>query len=172
VFFGAAYDRADGGDGATARNQVLPALIGCGRITPKPAVERLDEDQVVFVDGSSAHVDVVVLATGYRSEIPFGLSPEPGEAGLGRGVFHPTEHQLAMPGLLAADGGEWPVAHWQGVLIASYARARRDRGPVAQAYAEEVPRVPIAAGGPARPVDRDRYLRDLEHDMRTLEAVR
>lgn len=170
--FGSDFDRSDGRGGPTARNPFLPALIGCGRVMPKPAVERLDEGLAVFVDGSSAQVDAVVLATGYRAEVPFGLSPEQGVDGLGRGVFHPGEPQLAMTGLLAADGGQWPTAHWQGMLIAHYARARRDRAAVARAYVEDVPLLPIGWSGSTGRLDRQRYLHDLERDIRVLEGWR
>jgi hypothetical protein len=42
-----------------------------GDLTAKPDVERLDGGEVVFVDGTREHVDVVVLATGYEYKIPF-----------------------------------------------------------------------------------------------------
>jgi hypothetical protein len=166
VLFGASFDQPGDGRGEPARNQVLPALVGCGRITPKPAVERFDDGQAIFSDGSTAEVDVVVLATGYRCELPFALSGETRPADLRRGVFHGAEHRLALPGFLRSGGGEWPVAHWQGMLIAQYARACRDRPAAARAYLEGAPALPDTAAG----ADRRRYLHELECDIRTLEG--
>jgi hypothetical protein len=169
MFFGAAFDRRAADDDAGARNQVLPALVGSGRISSKPAVERFDEGLAIFTDGSSAAVDVVVLASGYRRELPFALSAEPGAAQLRRGLFPAGHARLALPGFLSINGGEWPVAHWQGMLIAHYARAFRDRRSAAEAYLAEVPALPLGPAGPDRAWDRGRYLRDLERDIRTLE---
>lgn len=163
VLFGAAFDQPGR---TTARNQLLPTLVGTGRVLPKPAVERIDEDLAVFTDGTTATVDVVVLATGYRRELPFGLSSEPGSPALRRGVFPADQHRLAVPGFRPLDGGAWPVAHWQGMLIAQYARACRDRDPEAKAYLAGVPAAPLERAD----LDRFRYLRDLERDIRALEG--
>lgn len=156
--FGSSFDQADG---TAARNQLLPALVGCGRVIEKPALEGFDEDTAVFVDGSAARVDLVVLATGYREELPFGLTTQR----LRRGLF-PTGHdRLAVPGFLPARGAVWPLAHWQGMLIAHYARALAERGDAAQGYLADLP-TPAADGW-----DRQRYLRTLERDIRILEAA-
>ena len=50
--------------------------LGCGDITPKGAIERLDGDGVVFTDGSREEVDAIVWATGYNVRFPFFDLPE------------------------------------------------------------------------------------------------
>lgn len=45
--------------------------VGCGDITPKGGIERLDGDGVVFKDGSREQVDAIVWATGYNVTFPF-----------------------------------------------------------------------------------------------------
>lgn len=50
--------------------------LGCGDITPKGSLERLDGDGVVFTDGSREHVDAIVWATGYNVRFPFFDLPE------------------------------------------------------------------------------------------------
>jgi len=45
--------------------------VGCGDITPKGAIERLDGDGVVFADGTREQVDAIVWATGYNVTFPF-----------------------------------------------------------------------------------------------------
>ena len=50
--------------------------VGCGDITPKGAIARLDGDGVVFTDGSREQVDAIVWATGYNVTFPFFRQPE------------------------------------------------------------------------------------------------
>lgn len=45
--------------------------VGCGDITPKGAIERLDGDGVVFTDGTRETIDAIVWATGYNVTFPF-----------------------------------------------------------------------------------------------------
>lgn len=45
--------------------------VGCGDITPKPAIKAFEGDRVRFVDDSVEPVDVIVYATGYRISFPF-----------------------------------------------------------------------------------------------------
>ena len=50
--------------------------VGCGDITPKGAMQRLEGDSVVFADGSRERVDAIVWATGYNVTFPFFRLPE------------------------------------------------------------------------------------------------
>lgn len=50
--------------------------VGCGDITSKGAIERLDGDGVVFTDGSREEIDAIVWATGYKISFPFFSDPE------------------------------------------------------------------------------------------------
>lgn len=45
--------------------------VGCGDITPKPGIEKLDGDGVVFTDGTREKVDAIIWATGYNVNFPF-----------------------------------------------------------------------------------------------------
>lgn len=45
--------------------------VGCGDIIPKPGIERLDGDLVVFTDGTREKVDAIIWATGYSTTFPF-----------------------------------------------------------------------------------------------------
>ena len=45
--------------------------VGCGDITPKGAIEKLDGYHVVFTDGSREQVDAIIWATGYNISFPF-----------------------------------------------------------------------------------------------------
>ncbi len=54
----------------TISDEIL-SRIRHGGVLPKPAIERLDGDRVVFTDGSSVRADAVVHCTGYRMAFPF-----------------------------------------------------------------------------------------------------
>ena len=56
-------------------NNEVPYYIKHGRITPKPAVRRLDGWEVEFEDGSREEFDLIVCATGFHLAYPF-LPPE------------------------------------------------------------------------------------------------
>lgn len=50
--------------------------VGCGDITPKGAIDRLDGEGVIFADGSREEIDAIVWATGYNVRFPFFDLPE------------------------------------------------------------------------------------------------
>lgn len=50
--------------------------VGCGDITPKPAIKAFEGDAVRFTDDSVEPVDVIVYATGYKISFPFFDQPE------------------------------------------------------------------------------------------------
>lgn len=54
----------------TISDEIL-SRIRHGAVVPKPAIESLDGDRVVFSDGSSVAADAVVYCTGFRMAFPF-----------------------------------------------------------------------------------------------------
>jgi Flavin-binding monooxygenase-like len=48
---------------------LLPAVLE-GDIVVKPAIDRLRQDRVHFVDGSEEMVDCIIYCTGYRTSLP------------------------------------------------------------------------------------------------------
>ena len=96
--------------------------LAAGAITPRPAIERLDGDRVVFVDGTSAPADLVVWATGYRITFPF-LAPElvpvrDNDLPLWKRTVHPDLPGLYFVGLVQAIGAVMPIAEAQSAWIA------------------------------------------------------
>ncbi|SDT20082.1 flavin-containing monooxygenase [Actinoplanes derwentensis] len=95
-----------------------------GEVLPRPGLERLDRDRVVFTDGDSESVDLIVWATGYRVHIPFlserWLGPDPERLPLYRRVFHLDDPTLAFVGLMQSTGSAFPVVEAQGKLAAAY----------------------------------------------------
>ena len=45
--------------------------LGCGDITVKPVLKKLDGDGVLFADGTREEIDTIIWATGYRIRFPF-----------------------------------------------------------------------------------------------------
>lgn len=95
-----------------------------GEVSPRPGIERLDGDGVVFTDGRRDPVDVIVWATGYRVTIPFlsarWLGPDPEALPLYKRVFHLDDPSLAFVGLMQSTGAALPVVEAQAKLAAAY----------------------------------------------------
>ncbi|HEY6762580.1 MAG TPA: NAD(P)-binding domain-containing protein [Baekduia sp.] len=99
-----------------------------GRVTPKPNIKALEGDEVVFADGSRAHVDVVVYCTGYKITFPFFrddfIAAPDNHIELFRRVFHPRYPDLAFIGLLQPLGALMPLAEAQGQWLAAYLKGQ------------------------------------------------
>jgi hypothetical protein len=101
-------------------------LIGHGKITVKPNVHRLSGDQVVFTDGTTEDVDVIIYATGYDIRFPFldrsVLNPENNEVPLYKRVVAPAHPGLFFVGLVQPWGPLNPLSEaqceWVADLIA------------------------------------------------------
>lgn len=81
----------------------LLTRVGCGDITPKGAIERLDGNGVVFTDGTREEVDAIVWATGYNVRFPFlddpALTPEDNKFPLFKRIVKPGYETLFFLGL-------------------------------------------------------------------------
>ncbi len=101
--------------------QIRPALHS-GRVTPKPGIERLDGERVIFTDGTSVRADLIVWATGYRVSFPFLdpklVNPTGNELPLWKRTLHPTLPGLFFIGLLQPIGAVMPLAEAQSRWIA------------------------------------------------------
>lgn len=86
----------------------ISTLLAHGRLGVRPDVERLDGDEVVFVDGSREVVDLIVMATGYSVEIPW-LAPELVDWVEGQPYFHLGTMSRAVHGLYACG-----LVHFSG----------------------------------------------------------
>ncbi|MGZ6070747.1 MAG: hypothetical protein ACXWK8_05985, partial [Myxococcaceae bacterium] len=93
------------------------------RIHPRPDITRLDGKTVHFVDGTSGEFDAIIAATGYVTRFPYLDTEEVGdysgkEVPLYLKVFHPRFEDLFFIGLFQPQGCIWPLADWQGRLVA------------------------------------------------------
>jgi len=147
-----------------------------GRVTPKPNIKALDGDQVEFVDGTRAPVDVVVYCTGYKITFPFFdedfLSAPDNHIELFRRVFHPELSDLAFVGLLQPLGAIMPLAEAQGQWLAAYLRggyALPAAGEMAAVIREDQAAMHkryVASKRHTIQVDFDDYLREIERERK------
>jgi len=95
-----------------------------GEVSARPGIDRLDGDTVVFADGTSAPVDVLVWATGYQVSIPFlaarWVGEDPQQLSLYQRVFHLDDPSLAFVGLMQSTGAALPVVEAQAKLAAAW----------------------------------------------------
>ncbi|NQU37104.1 MAG: NAD(P)-binding domain-containing protein, partial [Actinobacteria bacterium] len=113
-------------------NQQLVYYVGHGDIIPRPDIDHFDANGAVFADGTRADVDRIVFATGYLAVFPFltdqaVLDADQGHPQLALQMASPLAANLWLSGLIQPDSGQWAIAHWQAMAIASFlALARRD----------------------------------------------
>ena len=157
----------------TVSDTILTRLAH-GAVVAKPNLSRFEGSEAVFEDGSRAHVDVVVYATGYRISFPFFsedlVSAPDNTISLYRRVFHPELTDLAFIGLVQPLGAIMPIAEEQGRLVAEHLSGRYAL-PSAQEMAQSIARddaeVRARYIGSKRhtiQVDFERYLHELRQE--------
>jgi dimethylaniline monooxygenase (N-oxide forming) len=168
-------DHAFGEAHPTVSGRILDR-IQHGTVKPKPNLERLDGDAVVFADGSRQHADVVIYCTGYKITFPFfdeGLISAPdNRIELFRRVFHPEIDNVFFVALLQPLGATMPLAEVQGQWIADYLKGeyalpdpralRRDIAADQQAMRKRY----VASKRHTIQVDFDDYIHDLAKERR------
>jgi dimethylaniline monooxygenase (N-oxide forming) len=107
---------------ATLSQELLP-YVGHGWIRIKPNIRELQGNAVLFDDGSSAAVDAIIYATGYRTTFPF-IEPSlfevtDGKVALYRRMLPPALPGLYMVGLVQPIGPTIPLVEIQARWLAS-----------------------------------------------------
>ena len=104
------------------QSEGIRGALKSGALVPKPGIERLDGDQVIFTDGTSVPCDLVVWATGYNVTFPFldpALVSAPGnDLPLWKRMVHPDLPGLFFIGLAQPLGAVMPLSEAQSVLVA------------------------------------------------------
>jgi dimethylaniline monooxygenase (N-oxide forming) len=99
-----------------------------GEIAVKPAIDRFERDRVVFHDGSSEQVDVVIYCTGYKISFPFLrdslIGARDREIPLYHRVVPPALPGLYFIGLVQPIGAIMPVAEAQSQWVADLLEGR------------------------------------------------
>jgi hypothetical protein len=111
----------------TISGRILDRLTH-GAITPKPNIQELRGDRVLFTDGTEERVDLIVYCTGYKVSFPFFdpklVSAKDNDLPLFMRCFHPVYKNLLFFGLLQPLGAIMPLAEAQGVWAAKYLRGQ------------------------------------------------
>jgi hypothetical protein len=150
--------------------------IAHGEMAWKPNLSRLDGDRVVFEDGSSEEIDIIVYCTGYKVTFPFFdedfVSAPDNDLPLFRRVFKPGIDNLAFIGLLQPLGAIMPLAEAQGRWLASYLRGEYRLPPLPEMEAdvrderERMFRRYVASKRHTMQVDFDNYLYELGKELK------
>ena len=150
--------------------------IAHGEMTWKPNLSRLDGDRVVFEDGSSEEIDIIVYCTGYKVTFPFFdedfVSAPDNDLPLFRRVFKPGIDNLAFIGLLQPLGAIMPLAEAQGRWLASYLRGEYRLPSLPEMEAdirderERMFRRYVASKRHTMQVDFDNYLYELGKELK------
>jgi hypothetical protein len=150
--------------------------IAHGEMTWKPNLSRLDGDRVVFEDGSSEEIDIIVYCTGYKVTFPFFdedfVSAPDNDLPLFRRVFKPGVDNLAFIGLLQPLGAIMPLAEAQGRWLASYLRGEYRLPPLPEMEADiraerdRMFRRYVASKRHTMQVDFDNYLYELGKELK------
>lgn len=151
-------------------NDLLVYYVGHGEIEPKDDIERFEGDRVVFADGTSEEVDLVIFATGYLITFPFidhaylNWVGDPGYPRLYRNAFHPDLDGLFVCGLIQPNSGLFKLCHWQSVIFAKYLRTL-DVAPAAAAAFRERARAHLAdrTTGGVEYIESTRHYVEVEH---------
>jgi len=106
-------------------NSELLYKIRHGNVLPKTGIESVDGLKVIFEDGSTEQVDVIIGATGYKISTPFFDSDfldytEADRVELYLRMFHPRHSTLMFIGLVQPQGAVWPLSDAQAQLAANY----------------------------------------------------
>jgi cation diffusion facilitator CzcD-associated flavoprotein CzcO len=100
----------------------LLTRLGHGDITVKPNIDRIDGDNVRFVDGTSEPIDIIVYCTGYKISFPFFdeslIAAHDNEISLFHRVVDPQHPGLYFIGLVQPLGAIMPLAEAQSEWVA------------------------------------------------------
>jgi dimethylaniline monooxygenase (N-oxide forming) len=150
----------------TLSDDLLP-LLREGKIHPRPAIERLAGRTIHFGDGSQVQADAIVYCTGYNVTFPFFepsfVSAPENELPLYLRCFHLQHHGLMFAGLCQPLGAIMPLVEAQGRLFARYLNGEYE---LPEREREHVRRRFVATRRHTMQVDFDRYLEDLERELR------
>jgi hypothetical protein len=147
-----------------------------GEITPMPGISELAGDEVVFTDGRSAGVDVIVWCTGYTVTVPYVaadvLGAAPADLALYKRMFHHELDDLFFIGLVQTTGSAIPVVERQSELLAEYLTGRYGLPDAARRRADAEKRARASAkrygehGRPHLRVEFDGFMRELAAELK------
>ncbi|WP_108976351.1 NAD(P)-binding domain-containing protein [Leptospira ryugenii] len=133
-------------------NDQLIHYLRHGDIIAKPDIQKLEENEVVFKDGTREKIDLIVLATGYHWAIPYMDTKyfewKNGRPELYLTLFNRKYKNLFALGYMETDGGAYKMFDEMANLIASYIDAKRKQDPSSQKFDQLIEKdFPLLNGG-------------------------
>ena len=105
-------------------NSLVLYHIRHGDISPKVNVKKFNGDEVIFDDNTKERIDLILLATGYKIAYPYidesYLNWKNELPNLFLNIFHPSDDNLFIAGLIESTGIGWEGKNKQAKLIALY----------------------------------------------------
>lgn len=104
-------------------NTEILARLQHGDVIAKPDIDHLDQDGVVFTDGSREQIDVIIAATGYRHAIPYAqnlFGPEDHPDDLYLSVFSRRHRGLMAMGFIETNSGAYRLFDSSARIVAGY----------------------------------------------------
>lgn len=110
-------------------NTQLLHHLAHGDISVRPDIKRLDGNRVVFTDGSSMEVDLILAATGYQVKAPY-VDDQFFEFKGGRiahylNVFNHQDHELFTVGFAEVAAGIYPLIDQMAHVLAQHLKDRQ-----------------------------------------------
>lgn len=155
-------------------NTQILHYLSHGDCIAKGDVERFDDDDVVFVDGSREQVDLVITATGYKHASPFladdVLQTKGGRPDLYLGMFARNHPNLAALGFIELASAAYATFDLMAELIVADAT---NSGAHQQLSKNKQSHFPDLTGG-HRYIDSERHANYLDADtfLATLKEVK
>ena len=148
-------------------NSQMLYYVGHGDIIPKPDIQELRGDRVLFTDGSEVAIDVIVYATGFKMSFPFIdtslLNWQHGHPSFYMNVFHPEYDNLFIIGLIQPDSGQWGLVDYQAQLVARFITCLQ-QNPTRAAWLRELKRRGQEDyGGGVKYKESTRHYVEIEH---------
>lgn len=107
----------------TISSKIIPCLTH-GLVKPKPNIQQLEGDRVLFADGTCEQIDRIIYCTGYDIDFPFFSSElikiEDNKFPLFKQIFHSQYQNLFFIGLIQPIGPVMPLAELQSKLVGNY----------------------------------------------------
>jgi cation diffusion facilitator CzcD-associated flavoprotein CzcO len=148
-------------------NSQMLYYVGHGDIIPKPDIQELRGDRVLFTDGSEVPIDVIVYATGFKMSFPFIdtslLNWQHGHPSFYMNVFHPEYDNLFIIGLIQPDSGQWGLVDYQAQLMARFIRCLQHNPAKAARLRELKRRGQENYGGGVKYKESTRHYVEIEH---------
>ena len=109
-------------------SQILHSLSH-GDVRVKPDVSGAEDKRILFADGSTEEIDLLIFATGYERKIPVlprELLAEGDTSPLFLNVFHKRHPGLMVVGFFETDAGCYPLIDLQSELVANVLKKKRE----------------------------------------------